>query len=483
MTAEPERWTREVEPVDYLMYRGELDPRTRSSMMSVEILDRADWDRLWEDLDRASRVVLRLRQRIVAPMLPISRAQWVIDPDFDLGYHVRRVRAPEPGTLRQILDLAQSFYATPLDMSRPLWEAILVEGVEAEGGQAALLWKLSHSITDGVGGVELDRQIRSYERHPDRGPTPPLPIPQDVSSTDLTRTAVTRLPFAIARETVRRTAGAFGAGGRALRHPPDAINGVARFAGSLGRMMGPPPVEPSPLLRRRSLNRRFETADVSLDSLRRAAKDNGASVNDAYIASLCGALRLYHERLGVPVDAVPLAMPVSLRSGDDPAGGNRWAGVRIPAPVGEPDPVKRMETIREHVITGKSEPAINALSAVAPVLARLPMQVVAALAGDGAMADVQASNVPGHAQDTYIGGGKVLRNYPFGPLPNAAMMVVMLSHVGRCYVGINYDTASVTEHELFAQCLSEGFEEVTGAARPVRASRSSRRANQATDTP
>jgi diacylglycerol O-acyltransferase len=233
--------------------------------------------------------------------------------------------------------------------------------------------------------------------------------------------------------------------------------------------MGPPPVEPSPLLRRRSLNRRFETLDVSLDDLRRAAKDNGCSVNDAYIAGLCGALRLDHERLGLPVDAVPLAMPVSLRSGDDPAGGNRWAGVRIPAPVGEPDPAKRMEVIREHVITVKSEPAINALDAMAPLLARLPLPLVTALAGEGATSDVQASNVPGHAQDTYIGGAKVLRNYPFGPLPGAAMMVVMLSHVGRCYVGVNYDTGSVTEPELFAQCLQEGFDEVIGASSVGRA--------------
>ena len=68
-------------------------------------------------------------------------------------------------------------------------------------------------------------------------------------------------------------------------------------------------------------------------------------------------------------------------------------------------------------------------------------------------------------QDTYIGGAKVLRNVPFGPLPGAAMMIVMLSHVGRCYVGIHYDTASVTESELFARCLQEGFDEVMAARR------------------
>lgn len=456
----------DVAPIDYLMYRGETDPRTRSSMMSVEILDRVpDWDRLRADLDRASRVVTRLRQRVVAPVLPIVPAQWVVDPQFDLGYHVRRIRVPEPGTLRQLLDLAQTALAGPLDVRRPLWEATLVEGVSAEGGQAALLWKLSHSITDGVGGMELDRQIRSYERDPDRGPMPPPPAPQVVASADVVRTAALRLPSSMVAGARRGAGGALALAGWTLRHPVQAITGAGRFAGSVQRMLGPPPVEPSPLLRSRSLSRRLETVDVPLDGLRRAAKDHGCSVNDAYIAAVCGVLRLYHERLGAPVDAVPLVLPVSVRDDHDPAGGNQWAIVRIAAPVGEPDPVQRMLAIREHVMSGRAEPAINAADAMAPLLARLPMPLVMALGNENIKTDVQASNIPGHRQDTYIGGAKVLRNMPFGPLPGAAMMMVMLSHVGRCHVGINYDTASVTEPELFACCLREGFDEVIGSQR------------------
>lgn len=456
----------DVAPIDYLMYRGETDPRTRSSMMSVEILDRMpDWDRLRADLDRASRIVTRLRQRVVTPVLPIVPAQWVVDPEFDLGYHVRRIRLPAPGTLRQLLDLAQTALAGPLDVSRPLWEATLVEGVTAEGGQAALLWKLSHSITDGVGGIELDRQIRSYDRHPHRGPMPPPPAPQVVASTDVVRTAALRLPFSLVAGTRRGAGGALGLAGRTLRNPFQAFTSVGRFAGSLQRMLGPPPVEPSPLLRPRSLSRRLETVDVPLDGLRRAAKHHGCSVNDAYIAAVCGVVRLYHERLGAPVDAVPLVMPVNVRAGHDPAGGNQWAIVRIAAPVGEPDPVQRMLTIHEHVISGRAEPAINAADAMAPMLARLPMPLVMALGNENVKTDIQASNIPGHLQDTYIGGAKVLRNMPFGPLPGAAMMMVMLSHAGRCYVGINYDTASVTEPDLFARCLHEGFDEVLSLRR------------------
>ena len=80
MADDANAWTRDMAPIDYLMYRGEMDQRSRSSMMSVEILDRVPaWDRLREDFDRASRTVLLLRQRVVAPMLPVAPAQWVVE--------------------------------------------------------------------------------------------------------------------------------------------------------------------------------------------------------------------------------------------------------------------------------------------------------------------------------------------------------------------------------------------------------------------
>jgi diacylglycerol O-acyltransferase len=195
--------------------------------------------------------------------------------------------------------------------------------------------------------------------------------------------------------------------------------------------------------------------------MKKAAKSVGCSVNDAYIAALCGALRRYHEQLGVPVDAVPLAMPVSLRSADDPAGGNRWAGARLAAPVGETDPAMRMRRIRELILTARAEPAIDVLNAIAPVLARAPAELLTVLGSMGSANDVQASNVPSHSQPTYVAGAKVLRMCPFGPLPGAAMMVVMVSMVDTCFIGVNYDTASISEHALFARCLREGFDEIT----------------------
>src|SRR5258705_4452944 len=138
----------ELSPLDYLLHRGESHPATRSAFLNLEILDRpADWSRLREAMDRASRVVIRMRQKVVVPALPTTPPRWVVDPDFDLDYHLRRIALPAPGTLRQLLDLADLTLQSPLDTSRAWWEPGGAEGLE--GGRSAPRTKLSHAITDG----------------------------------------------------------------------------------------------------------------------------------------------------------------------------------------------------------------------------------------------------------------------------------------------------------------------------------------------
>ncbi len=449
----------ELSPLDYLLHRGEARPQTRSAFLGVEILDRpADWERLREAMDRASRVVIRMRQKVVVPSVPVTPARWVVDPDFDLDYHLRRVALPAPGTLRQLLDLAEVTLASPLDLERALWEVIYVEGLD--GGRAALLSKFSHAITDGVGGIELFGQVYDTERDAAPRPMPPLPIPRDVTADDLARRGLSRLPVTAASAGRALVLAAVGSAGRVVRRPSATVAEAVSFADSARRMLGPPPAAPSPLLRRRSLTARTHVLEVPLADLRAAAKSVGASVNDAYLAALCGGLRRYHETLGVPVDALPLALPVSLRTADDPAAGNRFAGVTIAAPVGEPDPGERMRLIREQVIAGRGEPAIDLIARLAPVLSLLPDPALLAITGRITPPDVQASNVPGYTQETFLAGARVERQYGMGPLPRVAMMAVLISRAGICTLTVRYDTLSFAVPDELEKSLQLGLDEV-----------------------
>lgn len=277
------------------------------------------------------------------------------------------------------------------------------------------------------------------------------------------REGFNHLPFALIGGVVGAVSGAVSAAGRVLMEPVSTVSGIVNYAISGFRVVNRA-AEPSPLLRRRSLATRSEAIDIPLADLHKAAKAGGGSINDAYLAGLCGALQRYHQALGVPIGSLPMAVPVSLRADADTAGGNRFIGVNLSAPVGAGDPIARMRKIRAQMTQRRDEPAMNIIGSMAPVLSVLPTAVLEGITGSVVGADVQASNVPVYPGDTYIAGAKVLRQYGIGPLPGVAMMVVLISRGGWCTITVRYDRASVRKEALFAQCLLEGFDEILALA-------------------
>jgi diacylglycerol O-acyltransferase / wax synthase len=452
----------ELGPVDYLLHRGEANPRTRSGIMALELLDSTpDWHRFRNRFENASRRVLRLRQKVVVPTLPTAAPRWVVDPDFNLDFHVRRIRVTGSGTLREVFDLAEVVLQSPMDISRPLWTATLIEGLA--GGKAATLLHVSHAVTDGVGGVEMFAEIYDLECDPPARPTPPQPIPQDLTPNDLMREGINHLPMAILSGLLGAVSGTVSAAGRAVLDPASTASEILGYTLSGIRVLNRA-AEPSPLLRRRSLATRSEAIDIPLSDLHKAAKAGGGSINDAYLAGLCGALRRYHQALGVPINTLPMAVPVNLRSADDATGGNQFTGVNLAAPVGTVDPVARIKKIRAQMTQRREEPAMNIIGSLAPVLSVLPTAVLEGITGSVIGSDVQASNVPVYPGDTYIAGAKILRQYGIGPLPGVAMMVVLISRGGWCTITVRYDRAAVRDEALFAQCLVAGFDEILALA-------------------
>lgn len=440
--------------LEAMMWRAEADPRLRSTGIFVDRLDRApDWDRLVAAHEWAVRIVPRLRQRVTETLVPLQTPTWELDPCFDLGYHLRRVRVPEPGTFDQVIGLAEVAAMTPLDKARPLWEAVLVEGLA--DGSAGYLLKLHHCLTDGQAGVQLFDLLHSSTAEP-------------TADKDATSVEPRRAPDPLARG-VRAMAGtawsasrlAAGIGVEMIARPERSISSAVRFARSLGRVLGPPPAESSPLMRERSLGRRFGTIDIPLAELRAAGKAAGGSLNDAYLTALTGGLRRYHERHGLTPEVLPIAFPISLRRDDHPMGGNRFAGARIAGPIGVVDPAQRLRAIRERVLEAREEPALDFMGILAPALARVPSGVLTRLSENvTSSVDLQASNIPGLARPAYIAGARIERMYPFGPVPGSAVMVVLISHDGICCVGINADATAIPDIDAFVACLREGFEEV-----------------------
>ncbi len=455
----------EMSPFEALMWRAESDPRLRSPMTVVEVLDRApDWRRLVAAHEWGTRLVPRARQRVVDPPLHLGAPAWSTDPDFDLHHHLRRCRVPPPGTVAQVLELAEQMATTPFDRARPLWEALLVEGMA--GGGAAYVFKIHHSVTDGMGGIQLLSLLHSRRRQPSpRKPMPPPPEPERISPLSVLGGQVRRRLRAAPAGAGRRLGSGMVALGRLARDPVDAVGGALRFGRSLERVLAPPPAPFSPLLRGRSLSWRFGALECGVDALRAAGRAAGGTLGDAYVAAVLGGLRRYHEHFGVAVDELPMAMPISLRRDDHPMGGNRFAGARLAAPVGEADPAERIRLVHDLVLGARAEPAADALGLLAPVLNLVPTPLLTRwYAAQTGGLDLQASNVPGIPHPVYIAGARIERMYPFGPLPGCAVMTGLVSHVATCCIGVNCDAAAVTDVDRFLECLGEGLAEVLALA-------------------
>nr|WP_218891061.1 wax ester/triacylglycerol synthase domain-containing protein [Actinomycetospora corticicola] len=452
-------WSRSSELTGFeaLMWRVEADPRMRSTVLIVETLDVApDWDRLVAATEWASRVVPRLRERIVTPFLGAGTPYWSLDPDFDLHYHLRRLRLHDGAGHTDLLAAAEQVAMTPLDPARPLWEASLVTGLPDDG--AALLFKLSHVLSDGMGLAQLLAGLHSRTREPTPDkPQPPAPLPEPGGlGRDLVRQVTTDL--ALAGGAVRSLLGA------TVTRPDRAVRDAVGYVASAARVLSPPPAPPLPVLARRSPAWRFRTLDVPFADLHAAGRAGGGSVNSAYIAALLGAFRRYSARCGDPVPPdrlMPVTLPVSVRRESDEPGGNRFAPARLSAPVGIVDPATRIADVHRRVRAAQAEPALESVELVTPLLARLPGALVARFGGGSTGGnDLQASSVPGLREDVYLAGARIVRSYPFAPLPGCAAMIAMLTHGDTCCVAANLDAAAITDLDGFGQDLDDGFAEV-----------------------
>jgi HAD superfamily hydrolase (TIGR01490 family) len=453
----------EMNPIETAMWRAEAaDPRLRANVALLELLDPApDWDRLRAAHDWASRMVPRMRQRVLEPALGVGAPRWVTVEELDLDRHVRRIRLEQPGTMRQLLDVVGTFASAPLDRDGPLWEVLLVEGLA--DGRAGYVVKTHHSTTDGLGAVQLMSRLhsRSAEHDPTR-PEPPVPVAGDASRVGVLAEQVAGTVRSAPLAALRRGAGAVGS----LRRPWEAASQALDVARSATRTLTPPRGGSS-LLTPRGGDWRFEVLEVPLADLKAGSKAAGGSLNDGFLAAVIGGFRRYHERLGAPLDTLTVGIPISLRAQDDPQGGNRFTGARFPAPLAETDPATLVRTVREFVLSARNESGPGVVNdLLAPTLGWFPAPVIGAVSGWLTSAnDVQVSNMPGGADPLYIAGSRIARMYPFGPLPGCGAMITLLSYQDQCCIGINLDSAAVTDPGGLVTDLQAALDEVVALGR------------------
>jgi diacylglycerol O-acyltransferase len=450
---------------DALMWSIEKDPLLRSTITTVFLLDRAPDRALFRRrMDRVSRLVPRLRQRVLGHPMSIAPPRWEIDPNFDLDYHLRWVGAVEHGSVREVLDLAEPIAMQGFDRARPLWEFTVVEGLAEE--RAAVIAKIHHAITDGVGGIKLLMELLDLERTPPEPEMPPAPDPTPLSEPR-------RFSDAVRYETargVRAVTGTTGTVASDLRHavtdPVGAGVGALRTTSSLFRLLKPATAPLSPLMQGRSLSVRFDELRLPVSSLKGSAKVVSGKLNDAFVAGVAGGLRRYHEKHGHEIERLRMTMPINVRTGSRAnVAGNQFVPARFEVPVGIDDPIKCMTAIRELVEKERAEPALTLTDAIANVLNRLPATVTTNVFG--AMlkgVDFVTTNVPGPPIPVYMAGARIDGQFAFGPMTGAATNIALLSHCGTAHIGINTDPAAIPDPDTFVACLHDSFDELCALA-------------------
>jgi WS/DGAT/MGAT family acyltransferase len=443
-----------------LMWSLERDPVLRSTFLNVTFLDRApDVDRFRRRMARATELIPRLRQRIEGPSLGRG-AVWADDPDFDLDYHVRHVAIPGVGTDRQLLDSAAISYQDAFDPSRPLWQLTIVEGLE--DGRAAMLAKMHHTITDGVGGIRLSAMFIDLERGA-ADPAAPVAVPYAESPEGIVSEIGDALLHGLRRQLGMSRRAAVNAADvllHPLRLPRQAAN-VTEITRSLARQMVVTDRARSPLWAgRRSLSRHFEVLSVDLERLKSVANALGGTINDAFVCGVAGGAGAYHRAKGVEVDELRVSMPINTRT-DKSAGGNSFTPTRALIPAGTKDPVERFQGITARLNATKGERAVGFTDLFAGFLNALPTSVVVRLARQQVeTVDFATSNLRGAPWDLFIAGAEILGNHPMGPTGGTAFNATVLSYRGMLDMGLNIDTAAVDDPGLLRDCIAESFDEL-----------------------
>jgi diacylglycerol O-acyltransferase / wax synthase len=434
----------------------EDDARLRSTVVTILTLDRSpDWDVLVDRLERVSRLIPMFRQRVV-PTSPPAPPRWVYDKDFDLRYHLRRVIAPEPGTFETVLEMARNAEMGEFDHSRPMWTATLVEGL-TDGG-AAIIVKMHHSLADGIGGMQIAALVFDFQAEPaDLGPLPRVPSATAMLPLDGVRRSL-EYDVGLTRKLVRV---ATIDGTRLLvdvvRSPRATLRSVWSTTTSVYRTVRPLNSTASQIMQDRRLIRELGVHEVPLSALKRAGRNAGGSLNDAFLAGVTGGLRRYHERHGAAVDELMVTMPISIRVPGDAEGGNRITLMRIALPVGESDPRERIGEIRGRALSARNEPSLKLTQDIAGGLNLLPRWYIGSILRH---VDFLASNVPGVPVPVWVGGAAVTMQYAFGPTIGAGVNITLITYQDTCALGINADSGAVPDLPVFRECLVEGFEEV-----------------------
>jgi diacylglycerol O-acyltransferase len=454
-----------LRPRDLAVLAGESPTAPRHNA-TVEIFDPGDsgfdYARLVELVGDRISFVPRYRQRVASVPGRLANPVWVDDPDFDIGYHVRRSALPRPGSADQLRELVARIISRPLDRHRPLWEVYFVEGLEH--GRVAVLSKSHEVLVDGVHTVDLAQVL--LDRTPE-----PRPLQHD-DWRPLSAPTQTGLVAAAVQDAVTNPGSVLDTARASLDAVRRSADAAADRAGQVvGALAKGGPSGDHPLGGTLSQQRRLVTVRTSFADYLEIRRAHGGTVNDAILATVTGALRswlLARSESMSGVRNIRTVVPVSVvdRELENTSLGSPITAYFVDLPVGEVNPVVRLHQVsyafQAHKETGRGV-AANRLAGIAGFAPSTFHAIGARVAADEARRGFQLSvtNVPGPQSPLYAAGARMLETYPVHPLlPGHTLAIGVTSYDGHVFYGITADRDRVPDADVLGQCVPEALTEL-----------------------
>ena len=428
----------------------------------------------------ASRLYLIPRYRQKLAYVPIeNHPMWVDDVHFNIDYHVRHVALPKPGDERQIRRLAARVMAQHLDRQKPLWEIWILEGL-ANPEHFAMISKVHHCMVDGVSSVDLLNVLLKPEPT-DMVEPPPQWRPRSAPSRwQMATEAIRRyaqLPITIARslpeslQEVGNPDSGFRTSLEALRQT--VSTGAWKVSDTpLNNLIGP--------------HRRVDWLTMDLDAVKGVKRRLGGTLNDVVLATVAGALRRFLLRRGVDVAALDFRVmaPVSVRSEQARGSlGNHISGWMVPMPLGEPEPIPRLESIRattEHLKESKQALSAEVLTQVGAWTPSTLLALGARLAVTALPFNLIVTNVPGPQLPLYMLGARMIDNFGFIPLVDSLCLgIVLFSYAGKLCWGFTGERDLLPDIHDFVEDIEVSFRELSEAPERVEIQTAPRKAARA----
>ncbi len=405
--------------------------------------------------------------KIARVPLNLDHPFWVKDPRFDLEYHLRHIALPKPGDWRQLCIQVARLHAQQIDLSRPLWQAYIIEGLDnVEGipaGAFALYLKIHHAAADGMASADMYTALHDLKPVSPKGEygstVSEWDIPKEPTGLELLTGAsrhLAQLPFEMAREFAEVIPEISKSRAFKREHDYEAAHAKpqTRFDTQISR------------------NRVFNALQFPLADIKAMrAVVRGATINDTAVAIVSLALRNYLEsKQDLPEKSLIGWIPVNIRSeGERQKSGNAFVTLTTPIHTDIANPKKLLTEIAKTTRNAKAyrenvgDDLFIRLTRFIPApfqryLANVS-SITAKMGSSAIPANVSISNVPGPTVPVYLAGAKAVRVQGIGLIQHGqGLFHVISSYCDDFMISFLACRDQMPDPQFYLECLQKSID-------------------------